>query len=393
MERINYILRQRGSRPEADLSCMGREEMERARAFHRSIPDYRPTPLVRLSGLAEELGIRALWVKDESSRFGLNAFKGLGGSYAVARCLAERLDLPVKDLTFQAVGNLEIKEKLGTLTFVTATDGNHGRGVAWAARVLGHKAVVYMPKGSAPERLANIRAQGAQAEITPYNYDGAVRFAARMAEEKDWILVQDTAWPGYETIPTWIMQGYTTLAGEILDQLGDEVPTHLFLQAGVGSFAGAVLGVFADRWGERRPITCVVEPDKADCHFRTARADDGTLHTVTGDMDSMMAGLCCGEPCTLSWTILDACADGFLSCNDECSALGMRLLGRPAGSDPAVVSGESGAVGAGVLAAIRRQEELASLREALKLDKTASVLLISTEGDTDRENYQKILRG
>lgn len=391
MEQIQWTLHRRGDRPRADLSLVGREEMGRAWAFHRSVPGYAPTPLVRLPALAERLGIGALWIKDESKRFGLNAFKGLGGSYAVARCLAERLGLPVKDITFSALNAPEVRAKLGELTFVTATDGNHGRGVAWAARMLGHRAVVYMPKGSAQERLLNIRAQGAQAEITPYNYDDAVRHASKMAQEHGWILVQDTAWPGYETIPAWIMQGYTTLAGEILEQLGEDIPTHLFLQAGVGSFAGAALGVFADRWGERRPITCIVEPDKADCIFRTAQADDGTIHTVTGDMDSMMAGLCCGEPCTLSWSILDAYADGFLSCNDECAALGMRLLGLPTGDDPAVVSGESGAVGAGVLAAIRTGEQFADLREGLGLDRTSKVLLISTEGDTDRENYQRIL--
>ena len=391
MESFSYVLRRRGSRLRADLTLTSPEAADRVRAFHAGLPGYAPTPLADLKELAARLGVARLWVKDESQRFGLNAFKALGGSYAIAMELARRLGRPLEELSFDDLCGPEAQEKLGKLTFVTATDGNHGRGVAWAARKLGHSSVVYMPKGSALERLENIRAQGADAEITDMNYDDAVRLAARMAEEKGWILVQDTAWPGYEEIPAWIMQGYTTLAEEIAEQLEGEIPTHLFLQAGVGSFAGAALGAFAARWGEKYPITCVVEPDKADCHYRTAKADDGQLHFVTGDMDSMMAGLCCGEPCTISWEILDSYADGFLSCGDEYSALGMRLLGRPQGDDPRVISGESGAVGAGVLAAILQEERLTDLRRALNLGPNAKVLLISTEGDTDRENYKKIL--
>lgn len=388
---MEYVLRRRGERPAAEVDVTSQRIGARIQAFHRSVPGYSVTPLVERPALARELGVEKLWIKDESKRFGLNAFKGLGGSYAVACELARRLDVPLDDMDFTQLCSRESREKLGQLTFVTATDGNHGRGVAWAARVLGHKAVVYMPKGSAQERLENIRAQGAQAEITEYNYDDAVRLASRMAQERGWILVQDTAWDGYEEIPQQIMQGYTTMAVEIARQLDGEIPTHLFLQAGVGSFAGGILGYFTALWGENRPVTVVMEPDKADCLFRTAKADDGTLHFVTGDMDSMMAGLCCGEPCTVSWKILDSYADGFVSCGDECSAKGMRLLGLPKEEDTPIISGESGAVGAGVLCEIMTEERLAALREALGLDGNSKVLLISTEGDTDRENYRKVL--
>ena len=361
-----------------------------AHAFHSAIPGYTPTPLVSLPAQAKALGIGQLWVKDESKRFGLNAFKGLGGRYAIAQYLCDRLGIPVDEHAFAALTSPAAKEKLGEVTFVTATDGNHGRGVAWAARIFGHRSVVYMPKGSARERLENIRAQGAQAEITDLNYDDAVRLAARMAEEQGWMLIQDTAWEGYEDIPTHIMQGYTTLAWEIGQAL-DQPPTHLFLQAGVGSVAGAVAGYFAGLWRDRRPVTVVAEPDQADCLFRTARADDGQLHFVTGDMNSMMAGLCCGEPCTLSWPILKHTVRCFVSCGDGYAARGMRLLGRPLGDDPAVISGESGAVTAGVLAGLCTEPRLASLRQALGLNEQSRVLLISTEGDTDRENYRRIL--
>ena len=163
-----------------------------------------------------------------------------------------------------------------------------------------------------------------------------------MARKNGWVLIQDTAWPGYEDIPADIMRGYTTLAWEIERQRterGWELPTHLFLQAGVGSFAGAMAGYFSALWRTELPKIIVVEPDQADCLYRTAKAADGNLRAVTGPMNSMMAGLCCGEPCTLGWEILRDRACGFISCDDETSALGMRLLGRPLGSDPAVVSG------------------------------------------------------
>lgn len=392
MEQMQYCLRTRGKHGRADTAFVSKQEAQRAAAFHATLPGYAPTPLVRLDEFARRLGVKVVYLKDESKRFGLNAFKALGGSWAIANYLKEQLNLE-GELTFDRLRcALSGREPI---TFITATDGNHGRGVAWTARVLGQRSVVYMPKGSAAERLENIRAQGAQAKITEFNYDDTVRMAARDAEENGWVLVQDTAWPGYETIPTRIVQGYSTLALEIVEELahrGERAPTHLFLQAGVGSFAGAVLGCMVEAYGEDYPITTIVEPDKADCVYQSAAADDGTLHFVTGDMDTMMAGLACGEPCTVVWPILNSYADAFVSCDDEAAARGMCLLGRPEGKDPVVISGESGAVGAGLLERIMsgRYEDL---RKALKLDQDSRVLLISTEGDTDRENYKNIVFG
>ena len=394
MKTFEYVLRKRGEKEPIPLTLTNGEQAEKSESFHKGLPGYRQTPLVSLEGLASKMGVAKIWVKDESRRFDLNAFKALGGSYAIGNYLADKLGTSIEDVTFEQLCSAETREILGEITFVTATDGNHGRGVAWAANLLEQKAVVYMPKGSSEERLENIRAEGAEAEITELNYDDAVRLADRMAAEHGWVMVQDTAWPGYEKIPAHIMQGYTTLAREIavqLEQSGSEKPTHLFLQAGVGSFAGAVLGYFASLWGDDRPITVIVEPDQADCLYRTAKADDGTLHFVTGDMNSMMAGLCCGEPCTIGWEIINSYADAFVSCSDEYSARGMQLLGRPAVGDSAVISGESGAVGAGVLEGIMAEERLLQLRMALGLDENSRVLLISTEGDTDKSNYQKVL--
>ena len=352
----------------ADPSRFGLEKAEEARAFHRTLEGYAPTPLVKLTGLAGVLGIAGMYVKDESRRFGLNAFKALGGSFAMQK-LTERADLP--------------------RAFVTATDGNHGRGVAWAAKRLGCEAHVYLPRGTAAERLENIRALGARAEILDLSYDDTVRHAAAMAEKHGWCLIQDTAWPGYEEVPALIMQGYTTMGLEAVEQLGDVKPTHIFLQAGVGAMAGAMTAFFADYYGSERPKIIVVEPEGADCIFRTAEADDGTLHFCGEDMSTIMAGLCCGKPCTLGWEQLRDYADFALACPDSIAANGMRILASPRPGDSPIVSGESGAVTVGAVEALKRLRP--DLCDVLGLDFNSVVLCISTEGDTDRENYRNVV--
>ena len=367
------------------------DSLQAVRAFHESFPVYEPTPLLRLNGAARVLGLGAVYVKDESKRFGLNAFKALGGSYAVGRYLAEQLGEAVSNITYGQLTSPEAKARLGDITFVTATDGNHGRGIAWTAAQFGHKSVVYMPKGSAQVRLENIRREGAEASITELNYDDAVRLAGRHAREYGWVLVQDTAWEGYETIPSWIMQGYGTMALEAIDQL-PERPTHIFLQAGVGSMAGAVAGLFADHYGEERPSITIVEPNKADCIFRTAEANDGQLHFVGGDMDTIMAGLACGEPCSVAWRVLSKCADHFISCPDYAAETGMRFLGRPQEGDERIISGESGAACVGCVAEIMTDPALAWIRDRLRLDENSRVLFFSTEGDTDPENYLAVMQ-
>ena len=381
-------------------SVKGREKaspfsVEKARAvrsFHRSFPGYAPTPLVSLKERAALLGVSGFYVKDESKRFGLNAFKGLGGSYGIGCCLAERLGISPKEMTYDSLTAEGVRDTLGDLTFVTATDGNHGRGVAWASSVLGFQSVVYMPKGSSAERLKNIRAQGAEASITDFGYDDTVRFACRQAEKNGWVLVQDTAWEGYEEIPARIMEGYTTMALEAVEQLGDIRPTHIFLQVGVGAMAGALAGFFGDYYGSNLPVISVVEPNAADCIFRTAKAADGALHAAEGPLDTIMAGLACGEPCTIGWEMLDAYARNFFSVPDDVAAHGMRMLGNPLDGDERIVSGESGAVTAGLVSEILRRDDLRPTRETLALDHSAVILCFSTEGDTDSENYRKILR-
>ena len=379
---------------EVSTTAFGLEQAQRVRHFHQSFPEYSVTPLVKLEVLAEELGVQSIYVKDESYRFGLNAFKVLGGSYAIAREIGRLLGLKEEELTLDRLLASDVKERLGTLNFVTATDGNHGRGVAWTAQRLGHRAVVFMPKGTAAERLENIRRLGAEASITNVNYDDTVRLARAYAAEHKGIIVQDTSWEGYDEVPLHIMQGYTTMGSEIVEQLqayGNIKPTHVFLQAGVGAMAGAMAGFIADYYKERRPLITIVEPNQADCIYRTALANDGQLHTVGGALDSIMAGLCCGEPCSLGWRQLAAYADNFVAMPDRAAALGMRVLGSPMGSDAAVVAGESGAAGLGLAMAALWEQDLAELKRSLQLDAKSVILCISTEGATDVANYRRIM--
>lgn len=371
------------------------QEMKEVYDFHKSLPGYKATPLVELSNLAKYYGVKKLWLKDESKRFGLNAFKVLGGSYAIGKYLSKKLGKDMSELPFNVLISEEVKKQLGDVTFVTATDGNHGRGVAWVANKLRQKSVVYMPKGSAQMRFDAIAREGADVSITDLNYDDAVRLANKGAQEHGWIMVQDTAWDGYEEIPLWIMQGYSTIINEIIEQLQtakEEKPTHVFLQAGVGSFAGAVQGYLAQLYGEDRPITIICEPHGANCIYKSMVANDGKPHNVTGDLTTIMAGLACGEPNTISWKILRDNSDFSVSCDDEIAARGMRVLSSPLGDDKRVISGESGAVGFGLFTVLsEKKEEYAQLMKALKIDENSRILCISTEGDTDIEGYKNVV--
>lgn len=389
---INAVISDKKARDRP--SFLSEEEVCGVRKFHASIGGYKATPLVSLECLAKELGVSKIYVKDESFRFGLNAFKGLGATYAIAKILCEKLDVNIDDVTFDYFKSPEAADKIKDMVFVTATDGNHGRAVAWAAAQLGCKSIVYMPKGSSIRRLQHIKDAGAEAYITEVNYDDAVRMAKKKADEIGGYCVQDTAWEGYEDIPGWICQGYTTIAAEALDQMkldGAAKPTHMFLQAGVGSFAGGMLGYFANVFKEQLPITTIVEPENAACIFNSASANDGKTHAVTGDLNTIMAGLACGEPNTITWNILKDFAKAFVSCPDYVAARGMRVLANPIGNDKKVVSGESGAVGLGLVTLLLEREELKELKSKLKLDVNSVIICFSTEGDTDPEHYKKVV--
>ena len=391
--KLNTLPKADDNEKQKGIEFLRDKEISKVKGFHESIPQYERTPLVKLENLAKMLGVEGVYLKDESYRFGLNAFKVLGGSFAMAKYMADKLGKDISELPYEKLISDEVRNELGDITFFTATDGNHGRGVAWTANKLKQKSVVYMPKGSSLIRLNNIKAEGAKASITELNYDDAVRLATEDAAKVGGIVVQDTAWEGYEDIPAWIMQGYGTMAKEAVEQLseyGVERPTHVFIQAGVGSLAGAVQGYMAAKF-EECPITVVVEADKADCFYKSAEAGDGKPRFVGGDMQTIMAGLACGEPNTIGFEILKNYSEAFISAPDWVSAKGMRILGNPLVGDEKVISGESGAVTTGALVSIMQDESLAELRKALKLDKNSKVLLISTEGDTDPDKYRSIV--
>lgn len=375
------------------ITFLSDEEIGKAQKFHESFPQYTVTPLVKLENLAKEIGVGGFYVKDESYRFGLNAFKVLGGSFAMGKYIAQKLGKDLSELPYDKMISDETRKELGEITFYTATDGNHGRGVAWTANKLKQKSVVYMPIGSTEYRLNKIKAEGAEASITDLNYDDAVRLATDKANETGGLVVQDTAWEGYEDIPAWIMQGYGTMAKEAVAQLKDygvNRPTHVFVQAGVGSLAGAVQGLIANAYDEC-PITVVVEADEADCYYRSAEKGDGKAVAVGGDMPTIMAGLACGEVNTIGFEVLKNYATAFVSAPDWVAAKGMRTLGNPLRGDQKIISGESGAVPAGTVLEIMTNPEFKEFREAIKLDENSQVLVISTEGDTDPDMYKSIV--
>lgn len=384
----------RGTKEKEQLSFLDKGAADSARKFHMSLPNYKPTPLVNLANLAQELGVGHIYVKDEAARFNLNAFKVLGSSYAMGKFICQRLGLDEKTVTFDDLRSEEVRKKIGEVTFVTATDGNHGRGVAWTAEQLGQRAVVYLPKGVAMRRVDAIKETGAEAIVTDVNYDDTVRLAKEAADKNGWQVIQDTAWDGYEEIPRWIMQGYATMAAEAEDQLGAlGLPpfTHIFLQAGVGSFASSILAYYVNRYRDDYPKTIVMEPEKAACIFESALAGEKDPQKVVGDLDTIMAGLSCGEPSPIAWDILRDFADGYIVCPDYVAAQGIRILANPLGSDQRVIAGESGAVGIGLLSLLFQAEDGAELRAKLGLDKNASVLFVNTEGDTDPVNYRQIV--
>ncbi|MEG2183227.1 MAG: diaminopropionate ammonia-lyase [Cloacibacillus sp.] len=395
MESIKYAANNMRKSEDNGLEIMAPGNVKAARAFHESFPQYSVTPLAKLEKLAAFYGVKNLFVKDESYRFGLNAFKVLGGSFAIARYISQLTGRPIEELSYQKLTSPELKKEAGELTFFSATDGNHGRGVAWAANKLGQKSVIMMPKGSQKARFDNIQKEGALTTIEELNYDDCVRKAAEAASKTPGgVVVQDTAWDGYEEIPAWIMQGYGTMAMEADEQFTKATgaaPTHVFIQAGVGSLAGAVAGYFANIYPKNTPTFVVVESNKADCLYRSAAAGDGSIRIVDGDMQTIMAGLACGEPNTISWKILKDQAAAFVSLPDWAAADGMRVLGAPLANDTRVISGESGAAPAGLLHALMTDDAMEALRRELAIGSDSSILLFSTEGDTDPENYRRVV--
>lgn len=341
--------------------------------FHTSLGNQQ-TPLLRLSGLAQDLGISQLLIKDESPRFGLNAFKGLGASYAMYK---------------QIEKNPKIK------TFCTATDGNHGRAVAWMANKLGKKAIIYMPQGTVSSRVKSIEQEGAEVIVIENNYDAAVKMASGHVDEENQnseeiihSLIQDTAWDGYEEVPLDIMKGYWTQMHEITRQIKKEKIDIVFLQSGVGSWAASLVSYIFKYWS-KPPICIGVEPYSANCLFTSIKT--GQRSSVENDKTTIMAGLNCGSVSTLAWDILKKGMSGSISISDELAQAAIRLLAFPFEDDPVIVSGESGSSGLGALIGLCKSVEHKKFKEEISLNQRSNVLVINTEGDTDPLNYQRII--
>jgi len=380
--------------PYSDLAPENVAFVER---FHKSIPFYRPTPLVSLENLSKKLGVGGIYVKNESKRFeefGLNAFKGMGGIFAVGQVICRQLGLDPETTTYEMLNSPEVREKTKDMVFITTTDGNHGRGVAWAAHQYGCKSYVYMPKGSAKSRVEAIKRVGAEdCIVTEMNYDDTVKLTAKLAKENGWHLVQDTAWEGYEEIPQLIVQGYTTLGHEAVEQMdvaGAGEPTHVFLQAGVGSLAGSLIGYYSHLL-KNDPKFIVVEPTMVACFYNSAKIGDGLPHGVESAENTIMAGLNCGEPSIGVWPVIRDLTEYYIACDDDITEEGMRLYANPTEGDEAIVSGESAAVGLGLVNRIMSQPELEEIRKALGFDENSRILLISTEGATDPVGYERVV--
>jgi diaminopropionate ammonia-lyase len=357
------------------------EEGLRPRDLHRTLPGYEVTPLHRLDDLAEANGLGEVWVKDESLRLGLPSFKILGGAWAVHRLVLQQAG---RDLEGTGIDDLrDAAASLGEVTLATATDGNHGRGVARMAKLLGFGAVVYVPTGTAQARIEAIESEGAEVVVDPGNYDDAVDRAAREAAENGWFAVADVARDEDDRVPDWVMDGYDTIFDEADEQLPGP-PTVVFLQAGVGALTGAGLRHYlraSAAGGGGRPRFATVEPLSAACLLESA--DAGELLTIDAGQESIMAGLNCGTPSSGAWPAIQATVDVYLAVPDDRAREAMRIL-----ADAGIVSGESGAAGlAGLLAAL----EDPAAREALQLDGRARVLVLNTEGATDPGAYLDIV--
>ena len=353
----------------------------------RRWPGYAPTPLRALPALAGRRGLASLHVKDEGERFGLKSFKALGGAYAVGKLLAQEIGQrhggqPVQMSDLLAGQWCHIAKHI---TVTCATDGNHGRSVAWGAQLFGCRCVIFIHATVSEGRRAAIAQYGAEVVRVPGNYDDSVRHAEAQADANGWTVVSDTTYEGYRTIPIDVMHGYGVMAREIVDQFGDTPPTHVLVQAGVGALAASVAAAFWLAWGDRRPALIVVEPTQADCHLQSAQA--GRLVAVAGALDTVMAGLACGEVSPAAWEIVSTAASVFLTIDDRYALDAVRAFAYPQGGDPAFVCGETGATGLGALLATRDEPSLMTL---MALDADSRVLLFGSEGDTDPEIYRRI---
>lgn len=369
-----------------DAETLGIAAAREVERFLGHRDNHAETPLHSVPGLAAELGLASLHIKDEGQRLGLGSFKALGGSYAVIRLVLEEASRRLgRTVDVGELHDAAVKAIAATMTFACATDGNHGRSVAQGAALVGARSVIFVHGGVSDRRVAAIARFGAEMVRVEGTYDDSVIEAARVANEKGWTIVSDTSWPGYERIPLLVMQGYTAIVHEALRQLADP-PTHVFVQAGVGGVAATIAGYLALALGDNRPRFVVVEPARAACLFETAKA--GHLVKIAHGEPTVMAMLECYEPSRVAWRVLARAADAFMTVDEGDAVAAMNRLARPAGGDPVIVGGESGVAG---LAGLTRAAMIPELGAKLALDRSSRVLVINTEGATDPVRYAELV--
>lgn len=382
-----HAVTEQGPAPRPQLpAALDDEGRAKAQAFLETLPGYRPTPLVALPALAKVSGIGALHVKDEGKRFGLKSFKALGGAYAVISLVLDKASRRLgRPLTPADIASSEVRAVAASMTVACATDGNHGRSVAWGAELAGAACEIFIHAGVSEGRASAMAAFGAHINRVQGSYDDSVALAAEMAREHGWTVVSDTSWDGYETIPLTVMQGYTAMIGEALDALA-EPPTHLFLQAGVGGMAAAVASYASQRLGTAAPKVVVVEPVRAACLFATAKA--GKLVTIPHGEPTVMAMLECATPSLIGWEVLRHLADGYVTLEEEEAVAAMKRLALPYGNDQAIVAGESGATGlAGMFGCLTDPSACAHLGLGVQ----SRILVFNSEGATDPAIYAGIV--
>jgi diaminopropionate ammonia-lyase len=360
---------------------------------HKSLHEYQPTPLIALPDLARELGVGQILVKDEAHRFGLKAFKALGATYAIY-CFLKNL-IESEGGTVQASIDFYSDTSFiepGRFTFCTATDGNHGRGVAWTAKKLNQHAVIYMPKNTVPARIKNIEGEGAKVIVVDGNYDDAVAMSFLDAEKNGWQIISDTSWPGYEEIPRWIAAGYTTMLKEIHDDpVVDDGIDIVIVQAGVGALASTITWYYNSVY-RKNPVKIIsVEPDSAGCLLESVNSPEGKPHKIGGDPNSLMAGLNCGTPSDVAWPFIKQGIDLFLTIPDTFATTAMRRYYYPCGSDPRIISGESGAAGLAALLAICNDSKLLHAKNGVGIYSNSRILLLNTEGATDPQSFEELI--
>ncbi len=347
-------------------------------------PGYQTTPLRRLDKLANQVGMGAILYKDEAERFGLGSFKALGGAYAVFRVLQSAIvEQTGSTPTSQELERNEYTKQASQITVVTATDGNHGRSVAWGAQRFGCHCRIYIHTEVSDFRAQAMQALGAEVVRIDGDYDDSVRLAEQEAAENNWIVVSDTTYPGYVEIPQFVMAGYSVMMHEVFAQLENQTITHVFLQGGVGGLAASVAAYCWQRMGRHRPKLIIIEPEWAACLYQSAV--NGKATAVAIENETLMAGLSCGEPSILAWNILKNSCHAYMTMSDELVAPCMRIL---ADQSPPIIAGESAIAGlAGLLLATQNAEWATQL----ELNQDSVVLLLGTEGATDPTIYQQLI--